>query len=402
MPPLEGYRPHMLRFPGLLLLVASLIGCTTPLFLDRAVLAYDDLATNMLSKQLLLNIARARHHLPIHFTSLANIAATFDFRFQAGLSPALTGEASTALLPLLGASVAENPTVSIVPIEGEEFTKRLLTPIEESKLTLLLRQGVDVDLLLRLAVAELRMKDDAHGEEKAYFNRPADAVGYPVFRRAMTHLSAIQDRNQLYIEPLMYKRRLPFHGAPTPEAMAADKLNHAHIEYDAASHSYFIEQQVPGRLAITNYDPNTIAVSDLQRLHEEAEHQAANEIMLDIRVGHVGGEMPLHGKLRLRSFYNILNFIGRSMSDELEYDVEADPRTPRIAENPVYALAVSEAESDNTLEEPNVKFRGQYYGLTEEAHYPWNREGFRLLHQLFQLTVTDLPRGVGPPITIAK
>ena len=30
-------------------------------------------------------------------------------------------------MPIFGGAVAENPTISIVPIEGEEFTKRLLT-----------------------------------------------------------------------------------------------------------------------------------------------------------------------------------------------------------------------------------------------------------------------------------
>jgi hypothetical protein len=54
--------------------------------------------------------------------------------------------------------LAENPTISIAPIEGEDFTKRLLTPLHEFKLALLLRQGVDIDLLLRLMAKELRLK----------------------------------------------------------------------------------------------------------------------------------------------------------------------------------------------------------------------------------------------------
>jgi hypothetical protein len=65
-----------------------------------------------------------------------------------------------ALLPLFGSSVAENPTFSIVPIEGEEFTRRLLTPFEEGKYTLLLRQRFDIDLLLRLMAQELRVKEE--------------------------------------------------------------------------------------------------------------------------------------------------------------------------------------------------------------------------------------------------
>ena len=134
-----------------------------PVTLTRAVIAYDEAITESQSKQLLVNIARAQHHQPIHFTGVSNVAATFDFRFTAGATPALTGDASRTILPVIGGSVAENPTISIAPIEGEEFTKRLLTPFHEAKLTLLLRQGIDIDLLLRLMAKELRVnQSDGH------------------------------------------------------------------------------------------------------------------------------------------------------------------------------------------------------------------------------------------------
>ena len=147
-----------------------LSGCLSPVTLTRAVIAYDDAITESQSKQLLVNIARAQHHQPIHFTGVSNVAATFDFRFTAGATPALTGDASRTILPVIGGSVAENPTISIAPIEGEEFTKRLLTPFQEAKLTLLLRQGIDIDLLLRLMAKEVRM---SHGDGAvAYRNNP--------------------------------------------------------------------------------------------------------------------------------------------------------------------------------------------------------------------------------------
>ena len=68
-----------------------LSGCLSPIALNRAVSAYDDAITSAASKQLLMNIARAHHHQPIHFTGVSNVAATFDFRFNAGATPALGG-----------------------------------------------------------------------------------------------------------------------------------------------------------------------------------------------------------------------------------------------------------------------------------------------------------------------
>ena len=173
--------------PGIVLTLFSLLflsGCLSPVALNRAVTVYDEAVTDAISKQLLINIARAHRHQPIHFTGVSNIAATFDFRMNAGATPALTGDASKTLLPVFGGSVAENPTISIVPIEGEEFTKRLLTPFHETKFTLLLRQRFDIDLLLRLMAQELRIKQN--GREISYRNTPADQAGYEMFRRVVT------------------------------------------------------------------------------------------------------------------------------------------------------------------------------------------------------------------------
>lgn len=167
-------RPIPRALPTLAGILCSLAvtGCLSPITLNRAVTAYDEAVTDAISKQLLINIARAHKHQPIHFTGVSNIAATFDFRVSAGATPALTGDASKALMPIFGGSVAENPTFSIAPMEGEEFTKRLLTPFQETKFLHLLRQRYDIDLLLRLMAQELWITEN--GQEIAYRNTPAD------------------------------------------------------------------------------------------------------------------------------------------------------------------------------------------------------------------------------------
>jgi hypothetical protein len=43
----------------------------------------------ILPKQLLLNIARAHRHQPMHFTGVSNIDATFNFQLIAGGRPTL-------------------------------------------------------------------------------------------------------------------------------------------------------------------------------------------------------------------------------------------------------------------------------------------------------------------------
>ena len=223
----------------------AVTGCLSPITLNRAVTTYDEAITDAISKQLLINIARAHQHQPIHFTGVSNIAATFDFRVSAGATPALTGEASRGLMPIFGGSVAENPTISIVPIEGEEFTKRLLTPYQETKLLLLLRQRYDIDLLLRLMAQELRIREN--GQEVTYRNTPADRKGYEMFRRVVTHLSAIQDQNQLHAEPLVYNRTwtIPANSV-TAEGFQALQKEYL-VTYSPKDNTYTLRKQILGR-----------------------------------------------------------------------------------------------------------------------------------------------------------
>jgi hypothetical protein len=59
-------------------------------------------------------------------------------------------------------------------------------------------------LLLRLMAQELRVKEERG--EVSYRNTPGATPEYVMFRRVVSHLSAIQDHNQLHAEPLVYSR----------------------------------------------------------------------------------------------------------------------------------------------------------------------------------------------------
>jgi hypothetical protein len=392
--------PARLTLAGIFCSLA-VTGCLSPITLNRAVTTYDEAVTDAISKQLLINIARAHQHQPIHFTGVSNIAATFDFRVNAGAIPALTGEASRALMPIFGGSVAENPTISIVPIEGEEFTKRLLTPFQETKFLLLLRQRYDIDLLLRLMAQELRITEN--GQEVAYRNTPADRMGYEMFRRVVTHLSAIQDQNHLYAEPLVYHRTwtIPANSV-TAEGFQALEKEYL-VTYSQKDNSYTLRKQITGQILITNYDPATLSPDERARLIDETEAGRLNDVSFDIRPGYVGGEFPLKGDFRLRSFNTILNFLGRSLEEDPEYHVDKDPRTPTVRDNPVHTMELLLSDGAPTEADLSIQSHGKYYSVNTTGPLArWNREAFQLLYLLFQMAVTEVPRVGVPSITIAK
>ena len=403
---MTAYRHHSLTLAkfiagcSIILALCGLQGCLSPMALDHAVIGYDKANSDILSKLLLLNIARSHQHQPMHFTGVSNIAATFNFQFNAGATPAFTGDNGSLLTPVFGGTISENPTISIVPIEGEEFTRRLLTPIQENKLTMLLRQGTDVDLILRLLAGELRIYKK--GQSEVYLNKPSDTKGYRLFRQAVLHISSIQDRNKLFVEPLMFDQQwtLP------AESLTADQMTGLQkdfkIELLTESKQVILSKRETGRILLTNYDPATLSNEERIRLQEEADQYAVNDVSVDIRPGYPGGEWPIHGVFRLRSFLNVLNFIGQSISDSPEYDVAKYPKTPSVSQNPMYAMALQISEykpMDNLI---SVQFGDWYYALKPDIGYQWNREGFRLLCQIFQMTMTDLAQRDAPKITIAK
>ena len=385
--------PARLTLAGILCSLA-VTGCLSPITLNRAVTSYDEVITDAISKQLLINIARAHQHQPIHFTGVSNVAATFDFRVNAVATPAFTGEAGRALLPIFGGSVAENPTISIAPIEGEEFTKRLLTPFQETKFLLLLRQRYDINLLLRLMAQELRITEN--GQEVAYRNTPADRTGYEMFRRVVTHLSAIQDQNQLHAEPLVYNRTWTIPAdSVTAEGFQALQKEYL-VTYSMKDNSYTLRKQIMGQILITNYDPNMLSPDERARLIDETEEGQLNDVSFDIRPGHIGREYPLKGDFRLRSFNTILNFLGRSLEEDPEYNVDKDPRTPAVHENPVHTIELLLSDGAPSGADLSIQSHGKYYAVnTTGPLASWNREAF-------QMTVTEVPRVGITSITIAK
>jgi hypothetical protein len=381
--------------------VALLSGCAvTATGLDRVVLAYDTSTGDAVSKQLLVNIARASRNEPMHFTSVSSIAATFKISVNGGFGPAQAGPRGGTIAPVFGASAEENPTISIAPMQGDEFTQRLLTPFPEQKLTLLLRQGYDVDSLLRLIGAEVQIDVDAAHRIVAYSNRPSDRDGYTVYRRVMTQLSSIQDRHALHVEPLYFQRTWVVPAdTVTPETYGTIYKDYT-LALDEATKTYRVSKRVIGRVMISNYDPAVLSNDERLRLHAEAEEAPINEILIDIRAGFVGGEYPMHGRLQLRSFHEILNFVGRGVGEEPEFDVPPDPRTPPVDDNPVRALGIAESVSRPDADLV-VAWRDRYYAIAPDQGYAWNRKAFSLLFQLFQMSMSA-NANAGPAITISK
>lgn len=322
---------------GIVLLLA---GCLSPIALKKTITTYDQTVTEAQMEQLLLNIARVRHHHPTHFTAISNVAATFDFRVNAGATPSLGGlQGSVELSPIFGGSFAESPTISIYPVEGEEFTKRLLSPLDEIKFYFLARQGSDLGMLLRLLTQAIRLIDH-HGDQLLPYE-PEHPASYIAVRQRLGHLASLNAQHVLSIQPLTFERswRLPLSSDQAFQALEAGY----EVDYLAEQQHYALRKHVVGRVVITNYDPQTLSDHERAELHHWANRWPLQEIFVDIRPGFPGGDFPFTGTLKLRSFVGILEFLGRGIAEQPEYHVDLDPRTSPLALNPAKTLDIHES-----------------------------------------------------------
>jgi hypothetical protein len=141
-------------------------------------------------------------------------------------------------------------------------------------------------------------------------------------------------------------------------------------------------------------------LTDAERYHlnELAEVNPADYVMIDLRPGNPGGDLPLFGAFKLRSLIAVLGFVGEGIESTPEFDVTRDPRTRGEAISPTRALAINVTDGPPTADVPTALYKGRYYWVGDTN---WDRTGFFMLNLIFQLNVSKIA-GVGFPITISK
>lgn len=388
-----------------------LTGCLSPIALHRAVLEYDRTVSQVEAELLLLNIARARHHRPVHFTAVSSVAATFDFRTSAGIRGGIGPVADSADRPLTleyGTSVAENPTVTIVPIAGEEFTKRILRPLEESHFDFLAHQGFDINMILRLMARGMVLEQGEH-DRTVLFNTPGRREEFIGFRRRLLHLASLQQARALSIQPLSYEEPFPvaLDRALTPVEVVAALDKGYRWSTGKGADPPVLTRKVLGRLVIANYEPWRLTNDERRRLNEEIQRFPSDSVFVDIRPGHPGGDWPMRGMIQLRSFNAIIGFVARAISEEPGFHVDPDPRSGPVTMNPDKVLEIEESTATPREPEFSVAFEGTHYSINR---FPisggmvpsWNQEAFAVLANLFQMTVTDVSNAKTPIISISK
>jgi len=101
---------------------------------------------------MLLNIVKLRYGDTPLFLEVDSVINQYTIEASAGVEIAPN---SSDDLALIGGRYTDRPTVTYIPLSGQAFTKRLLTPVSPVSLFALAQAGWPIDFILRIAVRKV-------------------------------------------------------------------------------------------------------------------------------------------------------------------------------------------------------------------------------------------------------
>jgi hypothetical protein len=381
-------------------IAVAVSGCLGPPVLERQVLGYDEVTRTLDEKLLLLNIARVSNLEPVHFTSTSSIAATFNWTATLGASGQVTESKGTNFLNLsIGGSASENPTFSISPISGKEFTERVATPFPDTIFEFLVFQGGKIDQAIRLMGAGIEVQKPDGRFVRFIENDPRRTKEYEEFRQIAAQLQWLNDNRQLFVRPLVFDETLITDFKNTPSAGDINSGSSMGLRWRQKPNGHYeLTRLKAGRVVVANFD--LMALTDQQRfeLDEKIKKNPSGFVYLDIQPNGPGGNFPIQGAIKLRSMFQILNFIATGIRIAPEFNVNPNLPTEETDAEATATLKINITDSPPDVRLPTVSYDGHYYSVNDTV---WDRTTFLILSILFQTTIGRI-ENVGIPITISK
>ncbi|WP_141674217.1 hypothetical protein [Dissulfuribacter thermophilus] len=178
------------------MLVVLLSGCAfrSQHVLRQTSLGFNKALQHTLGEQMLLNLVRLRYGESPVFLEVTSISSQYSY------SGTISGKADIKEVSPdsygvnLGFTFAEKPTFTLIPLQGEKFARRLLSPIPIDHLILLLNSGWRVDRVLRLCVQSLNGIPNA---PTASGPTPEEAPQFEEFLELVYKLEALRKNGKL-------------------------------------------------------------------------------------------------------------------------------------------------------------------------------------------------------------
>ena len=160
---------------GLALLATLLTGCNAvgPRTIRGASFDYNEAIAHSWNQQLLLNLVRLRYRDSPYFLRVTSVTTQYVLEASAGLDQTFVGGSeSDPTAAGVGVEYTERPTVTYLPVQGEEFARQLLLPVSLESLFLLTQSGWSAKQVLSCCVERVGDLRNA----AALGSTPADSI----------------------------------------------------------------------------------------------------------------------------------------------------------------------------------------------------------------------------------
>jgi hypothetical protein len=187
------------------LLLACVTGCQLgPQALKLGHAEYASAARKIQDEQMLLNLVRLRYRETPIWLEVTSIAAQFEFGSSGEVGGTIRenvgqgGSKNPNSLDLTGrVGYSERPTITYTILGGEDFIKRLLTPLSVNAISLLAESGWRGSRVFRLTVERMNGLRNA---PRASGPTPDEAPRYEQFLEAVNLMQELADRKLLELE----------------------------------------------------------------------------------------------------------------------------------------------------------------------------------------------------------
>jgi hypothetical protein len=216
-------------------MIACISACSNlgPLSLEQTRLQYNETVKTTTEQQLLLNIVRLRYTDTPSSLAVSAIAAQFERAQSFSLMPFLVaGSDSNArlsgILPQAQIVGADRPTFSLTPLDDQEFTRKLFTPIPLDGIIYLSKTTWPISTVFRLYLENLNWVSNA---QNASGPTPTDAPVYEDFLNGVKALQILQDRGDIVFSQEERLEKVAS-DLPLTQVQAADMLEAAKSGYE--------------------------------------------------------------------------------------------------------------------------------------------------------------------------
>ena len=217
---------RILALGGLCILafLGAFLGCGFgPRSLVQTRLQYNEAVKTTSEEQFLLNIVRLRYTNTPSSLAISNIADQQELASELQAIPFFLAGAADGFrsqaLPQASLTRASRPTLSYTPLDDEEYTQRLFTPISLNGAIYLSRTTWPISTVFRLYLENLNWISNA---ETASGPTPKCAPDYAQFLEGINALQELQDGQlvQLFIDPQEEIVAGPFPDPPNASDLA--------------------------------------------------------------------------------------------------------------------------------------------------------------------------------------